>query len=84
MRIYELEQENAKLKSEKREWKSIAEQAMNIVTSWQIDWDEMTNNPEYKPEFSRDTKVLLGRMALLTVGEQDDDEAETAEEPRDE
>ena len=72
-RLNQLEEESATIKREKQEWKSIAEQAMNIVTSWQIDWDEMTNNPEYKPEFSKDTKVLLGRMALLTGGEDENE-----------
>ena len=61
--------ELAALKREKQEWRSIAEQAMNIVTSWQIDWDEMANNPEYELDFSKDTRILLDRMALLTAEE---------------
>ena len=44
------------------ELKAITKEAIDILTSWQIDWERLANDPDYKPTFSSGTLILMDRL----------------------
>ena len=68
---YSISQQFAQLEEESEKWKSVANEAMDIVVSWQIDWEALANDPKYKPEYNKSTVDLKSRIDILLTREKE-------------
>ena len=43
----------------------VADEAMNILVSWQVDWEKLALDGDYEPELSQSTIILQDKLRAL-------------------
>ena len=59
-----LRADNAALQKQVEGLQKIATDALNILVSWQIDWEIMANDRDYLPDLSKDTIRLQEELKI--------------------